>query len=276
MVLLQAGSLLASTCLPAVEILDPDPGDKLRGCVGTTPHVVCTLHFKANNTSQGCEGRALKTWALNYRNEPKYGANWSEPYPTEEWKGGLSFCTFKLENGDGTLKAKVWDTKGALGIDEQNNPVDNAYIISVGRGTETDPGTVTWKWWADDHWSVDGAWCKSTCGDTTLSRGPCTTWGGGYDPGNQVTGYCTGSTGDRPWCNHDAPHTYCENGDTPWYRKSDPNDERSYPVISAVYGSDACTNLGRRAGNSLCGIRVAPPSKVSTVSGTASGFTGER
>ncbi|MFB3883261.1 MAG: hypothetical protein ACE149_18490 [Armatimonadota bacterium] len=177
---------------------------------------------------------AVKTITVYYDDVQKWSHTYIPPVTDKTDSGAV--CTFQIANNTGgVLKAKAFATDGVTyDTDTQANSVDNAYLISVTRGT----GAVAWKWWTGSAWNTLSSYCTGA-GHLNTS---CSGWTGSTQGG--ADGYCKGPDApDHEWCTH-APNypnhpdpNRCYKGDTPAYTGSG----RDYPTIvgRTDYGCDA-------------------------------------
>ncbi len=163
-----------------------------------------------------------------------------DPAVTEKYDSG-AFCTFEIPNNtNGVLKATACaDDDQTYAEDTQANPVDNAYLISVTRGTCASPGTVKWKYWSGSGWSTLSAYCVGGHLNTS-----CSGWAGSTQGG--ASGYCKGpGAPDHEWCSHPPnyplhPTPNCYYGDIPGFTGSG----RDYPTIGGKPDPDCHTVYG--------------------------------
>jgi len=250
-----AATLLVAACTPteacldtiAIQIIDPSPDANIRGhSCGVYVHAWTTGSLK------------VKTIVVLYNDVEK----WCHTYDTAltDVYDSDDFCTFEIANTSGVLKAKAYAEDGIkFAVDTQTNPVDNAYRISVTRGTPGAPGTVTWQRWTGTAWSTLTAYCTGGGHlNTSCSGWDCTTCGN-----TDCTGQCTGY-----YCCHGTPHTYCHYGGTPpftgtWRNyptiggKGDPVCDGDYGTAYIILGSATATCGCSRTGIWIHGDWVA-------------------
>lgn len=235
-------AFLVLWCSPAeawnaiyVEITSPNSGASIRG------------HNRSVSVHAWTTGALkLKTIKVLYNDVLKWSHTY-DPAVTEKYDSG-SFCTFEIANTNGVLKAKAYAEDGqTYAMDTQTNPVDNAYLISVTRGTCATPGTVRWRYWTGTAWSTLSNYCVGGHPDTS-----CPGWGGttqgGARTGDLPDGYCRGpGAPQQAYCSHPvnypnhAKPNCCHNGDTPGFTGSG----REYPTIGGT-GDPVCdSNYGR-------------------------------
>lgn len=205
-----------------VELICPTAGTAMRGsgCV-VSVHAWTTGSLK------------VKTIQVLYNDVLK----WSHTFtPVTDKNDSGCFCTFEIANNtNGILKAKAYAEDGATyATDTQTNPVDNAYRISVTRGT----GTVSWQWWTGSAWSTLSNYCVGGHLNTSCSGWTGSTLGG-------ASGYCEGPGSpnqDPDWCthapsypNHPNPNR-CYYGDTPAYADIPITGRTDYPC-DALFGA---------------------------------------
>jgi hypothetical protein len=146
------------------------------------------------------------------------------------WTGGPhsgnwsknDFDTRPYNNGSASFKACAFcltqPHTNSSGSHTHTVTIDNHYLLNVVRNT-----TLTFK-----YYKTAGGW------EALSSSYECLTTGSGDVDGPNHTG---------------TDHTYCGDGDTPPYTKSDPNNEFSYPTIGDYWNSwtqEADGSYGRK------------------------------